>query len=59
VWNAFDVVPFVNATDTLKWKEPLANYGTTTGVLLLLYKGLVLAPVVAAARAAWRGRQAS
>jgi hypothetical protein len=56
-WHAFDVLPFVNATDTLNWAEPLEDHSTTTGILLLLYKGLVLAPVVAAARAAWQARR--
>jgi hypothetical protein len=57
VWHAVDVLPFVQATDTLNWDEPLPDYSRATGVLLLLYKGLVLAPVVAAAGAAWRGRR--
>jgi hypothetical protein len=57
VWNALSVLPFVDATDTLNWTEPVADYSTATGVLLLLYKGLVLAPLIAAARAAWRGRE--
>jgi hypothetical protein len=56
VWNALNVVPFVDATDTLNWTEPVRDYSTATGVLLLVYKGLVLAPLIAAARAAWRGR---
>lgn len=56
-WNAADVLPFVNATATLHWTEPVKDYSTATGVLLVLYKGLVLAPVVAAARAAWRSRE--
>ena len=59
VWNAVNVLPFVDATDTLNWTEPVQDYSTATGVLLLLYKGLVLAPLIAAARAAWRAREAA
>jgi hypothetical protein len=59
VWNALNVLPFVDATDTLNWTEPVEDYSTATGVLLLLYKGLVLAPLIAAARAAWRSRKAA
>jgi hypothetical protein len=55
-WHAVDVLPFVEATKTLNWTEPVQDYSRATGALLLLYKGLVLAPVVAAARAAWRAR---
>ena len=55
-WHAADVLPFVKATDTLKWDEPLRDYSHATGALLLLYKLLVLAPVVAAGQAAWRLR---
>ena len=50
-WHAADVLPFVKATDTLQWDEPLRDYSHATGALLLLYKLLVLAPVVAAAQA--------
>lgn len=56
----FDVLLFVEATDTRTWNEPLEYYSRTTGfllLLLLLYKGLVLAPVLAAAATAWRGRR--
>ena len=55
-WHAVDVLPFVQATATLHWTEPVRDYGRATGALLVLYKALVLAPVVAAAVAAWRGR---
>ena len=55
-WHAVDVLPFVEATKTLNWTEPVQDYSGATGALLLLYKGLVLAPVVAAARAAWQLR---
>lgn len=56
VWHAIDVLPFIQATTTLHWTEPVRDYSHATGALLLLYKALVLAPVVAAAVAAWRGR---
>jgi hypothetical protein len=56
-WHAVDVLPFVNATDTLRWNQPVDGYSTTTGVLLLLYKGSRPRAGRAAARAAWRGRE--
>jgi hypothetical protein len=64
-WQAVDVLPFIKATETLNWTEPArhwrdatdadagAGYSTQTGVLLVLYKILVLAPVLAAGRIAW------
>lgn len=55
-WHAVDALPFVQATRTLRWTEPIQNYSRSTGALLVLYKALVLAPVVAAAAAAWRNR---
>jgi hypothetical protein len=63
-WHAADVIPFVNATKTLNWTEPSthwkaggdasAGYSHGTGILLVIYKLLVLAPVLAAARVAWQ-----
>jgi hypothetical protein len=55
-WHAVDVLPFIQATTTLHWTEPVQDYSRATGALLVLYKALVLAPVVAASVAAWRGR---
>jgi len=54
LWHLFDALPFVKATDTLNWKEPVARYSGVTGTLLLLYKTLVLLPGVLAARHAWQ-----
>lgn len=55
-WGAVDVLPFVQATHTLHWADPVQNYSRATGALLVLYKALVLAPLIAAAVAAWRSR---
>ena len=88
-WQAADVMPFINATDTLNWTEPSdrwkqpkdaraaqadgrdtrsrdagaaqtssGGYSDATGGLLLIYKLLVLAPVLAAARLAWNAARA-
>jgi hypothetical protein len=87
-WQAADVMPFINATDTLNWTEPSdhwkrkdaraaqadgrehsltgagvaqsssGGYSDATGGLLVIYKILVLAPVLAAARLAWNAARA-
>jgi hypothetical protein len=82
-WSTLDVLPFVDATSTLDWKEPATiwpkppapqtrlqrqarvaqtaaigpaerRYSKATGALLLVYKALVLAPVLAAVAFAWK-----
>jgi hypothetical protein len=55
-WHAFDALPFVNATETLRWEEPLARYSPGTGALLLLYKLMVLAPLFAGIYGVWQRR---
>ncbi len=56
LWHLLNALPIIEATDTLNWEEPVARYSGVTGALLLLYKGLVLAPGVFAARQAWKSR---
>jgi hypothetical protein len=63
-WHAADVIPFVKATQTLNWTQPSdhwkdpgdssGGYSTGTGILLVIYKAVVLAPVLAAAAITWR-----
>jgi hypothetical protein len=56
LWQLVNALPIIEATDTLNWEEPVARYSGVTGALLLLYKALVLAPGVFAARNAWKSR---
>ena len=56
LWQLVNALPIIEATDTLNWDEPVARYSGVTGALLLLYKALVLAPGVFAARQAWKSR---
>jgi hypothetical protein len=56
LWQLVNALPIIEATDTLNWEEPVARYSGVTGALLLLYKALVLAPGVFAARLAWKNR---
>jgi hypothetical protein len=56
LWHLVNALPIIEATDTLKWEEPVVRYSEVTGALLLLYKALVLAPGVFAARQAWKSR---
>jgi hypothetical protein len=54
LWHLVDAtLQFIGATDALNWKEPVARYSSVTGVLLALFKALVLAPGLVVARRAW------
>jgi hypothetical protein len=53
-WHLLDSIPGASITKTLRWKEPLGYTGADVGVLLLLFKLVVIAPVIAAFVAFWR-----
>jgi hypothetical protein len=48
VWHMLDVVPFAKVPETLQWDEPVTQRDGWTGSLLVAYKIVVLAPVIAA-----------
>jgi hypothetical protein len=57
LWHIVDAtLQFIGATDALNWKEPVGRYSTVTGVLLALFKALVIAPGLVVAHRAWTNR---
>jgi hypothetical protein len=57
LWHLLDMtLPFIGATDTLNWKEPVARYSGATGALLVVFKLLVVAPGGVFARRKWKAR---
>jgi hypothetical protein len=59
VWHLLDSIPSFHVTETLRWKEPLGYTDSGVGVLLLAFKIVVLAPIVAAFAGFWRYSQES
>jgi hypothetical protein len=57
LWHLLDALPFLDATDTLKWNEPVKDYSGVTGSLLVAYKALFVTPGVLVARRAWKDRR--
>jgi hypothetical protein len=55
-WHVVDAIPLLDATRALQWSEPLAYQDHRLGVLLVLFKLVIIIPVVGAVRAAWRAR---
>ncbi|MGH2949378.1 MAG: hypothetical protein ACRDPC_24510 [Solirubrobacteraceae bacterium] len=56
IWHLLDAIPAVGATDALRWSEPVDDRSVATGLLIVLYKLLVLVPVVAAVGGIIRAR---
>jgi hypothetical protein len=50
LWHLLDAVPWANITETVRWREPGGSRNWLAGVLLVMYKLMVLTPVVAALR---------
>jgi hypothetical protein len=48
LWHTLDSVPGLKVNETLRWTVPMTYQQGRVGLLVLLYKAVVLAPVVAA-----------
>ena len=53
-WHLLDSVPVLSVTETLRWNEPLGYTSGLVGLLLLVFKVLVIVPVIATFVAFWR-----
>jgi len=53
VWHLLDVLPLADIPDTVKWNEPGPERNALAGLLLVSYKIVVLAPVLAAFVGLW------
>ena len=58
-WHALDSIPALEITGTLRWDEPLGYDNAGVGLLLLVFKVAVIAPIVAAFVSFWRYRHES
>jgi hypothetical protein len=54
LWHLVDSVPGFDVTHTLRWKEPLGYTDSRVGLLLLVFKIVVIAPIVATFLGFWR-----
>lgn len=54
VWHLLDSIPAFDVTGTLRWKEPLGYTDAGVGFLLLVFKIVVIAPIIAAFLGFWR-----
>jgi hypothetical protein len=57
-WHFLDTVPLLDATSALRWSEPLAYRDPWLGVLLVLFKLVIIVPIVGAVRVAWKSGKA-
>jgi hypothetical protein len=55
-WHFWDSIPELEIPDTLGWKPPFETRDALGGSLIILYKVLVILPVVAAITDLWRRR---
>ncbi|MDQ2974337.1 MAG: hypothetical protein M3R69_02860 [Acidobacteriota bacterium] len=53
-WHFLDAVPGLKVNETVRFKEPLSYESTSVGLLLLLFKLIVIVPVVAAFGWYWK-----
>ncbi len=53
-WQLADMLPAVEATDTLRWKEPVDYESADIGGLVLGYKITVVLTLLGVIRLAWR-----
>jgi hypothetical protein len=51
-WHFVDAIPLLDATRALRWEEPLTYRDPWVGVLLVLFKLVIIVPVIGAMRAA-------
>jgi hypothetical protein len=53
LWQLCDAVPALNIAGTMQWREPI-KHGSGLGLLLLVFRCLVLIPTVTALGGIWR-----
>ena len=53
LWHFLDAIPLLDAPDALRWSEPLVYEDPWVGALLVLFKLVIIVPIVAALRRAW------
>lgn len=58
-WEASRVVPLVDIPGTLAWERPVADNDTTTGVMMLVAKAMIVAVALTAVRDYWKRRAGS
>ncbi len=46
LWHVLDAIPIIKVPETIKWAAPLAYEGAGAGWLLLLFKVMVIVPVL-------------
>jgi len=54
LWHFLDAVPGFKVTETLLWEEPLTYVNSWIGFLLLLFKFIVISPIIGAFLWYWR-----
>ncbi len=54
LWHFLNAVPFLEVNETLRWKEPLTYESGWVGFALLIFKLLVILPVIAAFASYWK-----
>ena len=55
-WHFLDAIPALQVNQTLHWKEPWTYNSATVGAILLLFKVVVIVPVLAAFAGYWKYR---
>jgi hypothetical protein len=59
-WQAVDLLPLLDVTKTLHWSAPLSYHDTNTGLAVLVFKALIVGPVIGTFLQYWRsGRSES
>lgn len=53
-WHMIDSIPGLGITETLRWEEPIRYEDPWVGLLLLVFKVVAIAPVVAGFASFWR-----
>jgi len=48
LWHFLDAVPLLKITETLKWEVPLTYTSSTVGLIVLVFKAVVILPVISA-----------
>jgi hypothetical protein len=57
LWHFLDAVPLLDLTGTLRWREPLGYQDPWVGAVVVLFKLVVIVPIIGAIRSAWRAAQ--